>query len=143
MGNVIRACVSWVSNIYNKVISWFKKYKDEIEEDTESFLSDNLEDIQRCEEPKKVGQYLAAKHEANLIQDMADSFGENLSAADLASAKIILNKKYFYEDNKEIILDNKDLDNTKDTIQMKKKKNKIKRVKTKHYFYIKQFILNN
>lgn len=107
MGNVlikIKKCVKWVGNVFNKFISWFKKYMLEVNKNTESFLNENLEEIQNCEEPEKVGQYLAAKDEANQIQEIANNLGEDLSAADLASANEILKRRNF-EDDKEFILD--------------------------------------
>lgn len=91
----IKECVSWVGNVYNRCIRWFKKFMHSVNRNTEVFLSDNIEEIQNCEEPQKVGQYLATKHEANQIQKIADKFGENLSEADLAAANNILSNNSF------------------------------------------------
>ena len=81
----IRKCVSWVGNIFNKFISWFDKYFFQVNKKTEIFLFKNKEQIKNCEAPPKVGQYLAAKHEANQIQHIADSMAEELSETDLAA----------------------------------------------------------
>lgn len=100
MGNLefqegIKRCVSWVGSIYNKFISWYKKYILRVNKKTEVFLSNNQEEIQNCEEPPRVGQYLAARHEANQIQNIADNIGENLSEADYAAAQEILINESF------------------------------------------------
>ena len=95
----IKECVSWVGNVYNRCIRWFKKFMHSVNKNTEIFLNNSLEEIQNCKEPPRVGQYLAAKHEANQIQELADKFGEDLSAADLAVANDILSKKTFESSN--------------------------------------------
>lgn len=104
MGAVIKRCVNWVGNVYNKFIKWFKKYKNSVNRKTEEFLNNSLEEIKNCEEPPKVGQYLAAKHEANQIQKIADKIGENLSSTDFSSAQEILDN-YSFVDDLEITLD--------------------------------------
>ena len=101
MGSVIQTikiCVKWVGDIYNKYIKWFKNYMSLVNKKTEKFLIKNIEEIQNCEEPSKIGQYLAAKHEANQIQEIADKIGEDLSPADMSAAKEILNKNCFIDD---------------------------------------------
>ena len=132
MGNVlmkIKKGVKWVGNVFNKFISWFKKYMLEVNENTESFLNENLEEIQNCEEPEKVGQYLAAKDEANQIQEIANNLGEDLSAADLASANEILKKRNF-EDDKEFIFDeNSNLSNNSYSLKLNSEKSVSKKIR--------------
>ena len=46
-------------------------------------------------------QYLAAKHEAKQIEEIADNLGKDLPPADLAKADALLNSNYFYDSENE------------------------------------------
>ena len=52
----IKKCVSWVGNVFSKVISWFKEFMAEVNGKTEKFLVKKQEDILKCKDPKAVGQ---------------------------------------------------------------------------------------
>lgn len=94
----IKECVSWVGNVFSKVISWFKEFMAEVNEKTEKFLDKKKEDILKCKDPKAVGQYLAGKHEAKQIEEIAESFSKDLYPEDLEAAKNILESERFDDD---------------------------------------------
>ena len=73
---------------------------EEVNEKTEIFLFKRKEEILKCKNPKAVGQYLAGKHEAKQIQDIAETFAKDLDPEDLEAAKTILDSESF-EDDKE------------------------------------------
>ena len=98
MGNIvekIQKCVQWVGDIFNKVIKWFKDFMKDVNLKTERFLIKKQEEIKKCNDPKAVGQYLAGKHEAKQIQEIAESFSKDLDAEDLAAAQSILDNEKF------------------------------------------------
>ena len=95
VGEKIKQCVSWVGNVFSKIISWFIEYMGGVNEKTEKFLDKKKEDILKCKDPKAVGQYVAGKHEANQIEKIAESFSKDLAPEDIEAAKNILESQTF------------------------------------------------
>ena len=89
MGNVaekIKKLVNWVGDIFAKVIVWFASFITEVNNKTEKFLNKNEKKILKCNDPKSVAKYMAARSDVKQIEKIAEKTGENLDPDDKAEA---------------------------------------------------------
>lgn len=89
MGSVaekIKKCVVWVGEIFCRVINWFVGYFTEVNNKTEKFLNKNEKKILKCNNPKSVAKYMAAKSDVKQIEIIAEKTGKDLDPDDKAQA---------------------------------------------------------
>lgn len=82
----VKKLVDWVGDIFARVIDWFVSYMTEVNDKTEKFLNKNEKKILKCNDPKSVAKYMAAKSDVKQIEKIAERTGENLDPDDKAEA---------------------------------------------------------
>ena len=102
MGGVvekIKRCVTWLGNVFKRVISWFWEFLFGINRKTEAVLNRRTNEILACQEPKKVAKYVGAASHHKQTKKIADHLGKDLCGSDKAAADKIIEKKIFEKFN--------------------------------------------
>ena len=98
MGGVVEAikgCVTWLGNVFKRVISWFGEFLFGINQKTEGVLNRRTKEILACNEPKKVAKYVGAASHHKQTKKIADDLGKSLTPSDKAAADKIINEEDF------------------------------------------------
>lgn len=98
MGGVvekIKACVTWLGNVFKRVISWFGEFLFGINRKTETVLNKRTSEILKCQEPKKVAKYVGAASHHKQTKKIADDLGKDLCPSDKAAADKIIEDEDF------------------------------------------------
>ena len=91
----IKRCITWLGNVFKRVISWLGEFLFGINRKTETVLNRRTNEILACQEPKKVAKYVGAASHHKQTKKIADDLGKDLCASDKAAADKIIEQEDF------------------------------------------------
>jgi hypothetical protein len=82
LANAAKKVVTWVGNVIDGVVSWWKPHKEAVNRNTFNFIMGNQLFISQSQDKKTVIEIMGVKDEKRQLEDISASTYKNLSWAD-------------------------------------------------------------
>ena len=82
LANAAKKVVTWVGNIIDGVVSWWKPHKEVVNRNTYNYIMNNQVFISQSQDQKTVVELMAAKDEKRQLEDISAATYKILSWAD-------------------------------------------------------------